>query len=480
MTQYCDFHPRQPAHWHCPNCHGRVCADCAPEAAMLKGENACPICRHSLCTIKKSTHARPFWQQMPALLRSSLNGQSMWVILLCSGIAGGFLGPMWLQVLSAVLIVAVTLATACAWAFHNATPSTLHGPSFAKVWQLCSAFEMRVMGLLVLLPLMAVMASYHYASAAVSFLLFVLCLLVVPVLQLQVVMSRSSSLALNLNSFVRLFGLLEKSYLVLVANTFALLVMGIVVWDFSYRHLPTAYAGSIAIAGEVYLALVYASILAALRGQLKEQQAYQGNPVIQLPGRADKVEAEINVALKLGRYEHVYVLLERELRAASCPDYRREQLYRLTLAAKDERRLEIHSQTFMRMLLARGRDGEALDLLRRLRRSNAGYRLYDSSLAVRLATAANKQHHYKQVLWLAQEAHTRYDELDRVAQLYLLAAQVLISQFQEYKKAAAYLRYIDAHCESQLSSPCRSDSTETSIADERQRLQQSITDSSGA
>ena len=411
---------------------------------MALGDGVCPICRKQLELVSKPVEQGVFWQKIPEVFQASLAITSLIPILLCSVLSLGLLGPLLAQVIVAWCIFLLLLVYGCADARHVVSGHNAFQSFKGNVGHIWSHVESaRHVIALVLVALSSVALCLAYADSTFAVLASFAWLLVLPLMLLTALRDEHEIRVFNINAWVQLLGQLGGHYFVLLVYGASLLGASLVVWDLFTRNVPSVFAIPISVALVSYATLVYFRILGlVLRQQnMMTQHAKRHVGTVKVE-HAKQIEADISIALKTGQYEHLFVLLERELRSSSCPDFRREQLYKLVLARDDVRRLELHSQTFLRLLLARGRNRQALDLLKTLRVNNVRYRLYDAVLALSLAGASYKCGEHKLLLWLANDAHERFDGESAVAELYMLAARALITPFREYAKAAAYLRYV--------------------------------------
>ena len=88
---------------------------------------------------------------------------------------------------------------------------------------------------------------------------------------------------------------------------------------------------------------------------------------------------------------------------------------------------------------------QAGKLVERLREYKPDFVLYDLELSLKLAESFQQGKQYELVLWLANDAHTRFDPSLTLAELYLLTAKVLLSKSNNPAKAQVYLNYIQTH-----------------------------------
>lgn len=70
MTQYCKYHPTQPAHWECTACDTQFCNDCVKErvltvSGMTTGTmHLCPDCNLELIWVGAANLIDPFWTRL--------------------------------------------------------------------------------------------------------------------------------------------------------------------------------------------------------------------------------------------------------------------------------------------------------------------------------------------------------------------------------------------------------------------------------
>ncbi|MGB5987016.1 MAG: tetratricopeptide repeat protein [Desulfobacterales bacterium] len=77
MNATCQFHPHQPAYWHCPRCRQSHCQQCVirrPPVSPLSEHYfyLCPLCGDLSEFIGVARIHKPFWRRLPAMLRYPL------------------------------------------------------------------------------------------------------------------------------------------------------------------------------------------------------------------------------------------------------------------------------------------------------------------------------------------------------------------------------------------------------------------------
>jgi hypothetical protein len=158
-----------------------------------------------------------------------------------------------------------------------------------------------------------------------------------------------------------------------------------------------------------------------------------------------RLDADIDIALKRGDYNTAVTLLEGDLKRHAFSDLRRDQLFKLLSALKDFEKLEHFAQIFLWLMVSRGQITPAADFLRQLTEKNPDFKLFDVELSKTLADRFHKKGEYRLVIWIAKDAHTRFDPSPELAELYLRAAKTLLEKYAQKNKARSYLRYIITH-----------------------------------
>ena len=70
MTQYCKYHPTQPAHWNCGSCNNQFCNNCVIERPLTvtglqtRKIHICPDCNLELEWVGASNLIDPFWTRL--------------------------------------------------------------------------------------------------------------------------------------------------------------------------------------------------------------------------------------------------------------------------------------------------------------------------------------------------------------------------------------------------------------------------------
>jgi len=245
---------------------------------------------------------------------------------------------------------------------------------------------------------------------------------------------------------------MRLSYLGLVAYVFLAYVITLIIYDFSKQHLPGIFTPTLTTAAMGYFTFsifgLFAYVLRQNNAFLPMEEATKKtaenspNKSLNNNEQLQRLDADIDIAVKVGDFEHAITLIENDLKRNNHSDLRKQQLYQLLTAKNDLGKLERYAQLFLRLMLDRGQIESASDFIEKLKKHNPEFKLYDASLSSLLAESFHQQKLYKLVLWLAKDAHTRFDPCPELADLYLLTAKTLLSKFNQKQTAQNYLSFI--------------------------------------
>ncbi len=441
MKRYCNYHPIASAKWHCDACHHDYCQQC-----IVDSRNPCPHCHHTLKAVSRYSDLPPFWTQASLFAGSLFDSRTLLVLTLVLALSFGQLGPGYLAFTCMGLALFICSAhgrfRAIARFREQADPKSLGlSPSdIIRVGLLSTS--------IVAVPVLLCAGIYLFAGALFAVILALLLTLIGPALLIVHLQHDELSDALSINALLQTIAQLSSAYgllvLYLLTTVFAVLFLA----DFGAQYLPSLLHVVLVFVAPAIAMLLMFEICGYVIAQYGLEEAEEDNSAQHGPdpyqGSMTTVQlnASLDMALKDGEYRRAIELLEKELKRHSFSDLRREQLLKLMLAMDDQEGLERNAQLFLWLMLGRGRIPEAVQFLRQRRQYNQQFRLFDAQLSLDLAKQCSRLGEHKLVLWLAQDAHKRFDVDANVAELYLLTAKTLLLQFKQAKKARIYLNFV--------------------------------------
>jgi hypothetical protein len=279
--------------------------------------------------------------------------------------------------------------------------------------------------------------SHHYVAFVVVMAALLFTLPVVAVIEGQE--ERPVGLS-PLSYFVQVMANLGPNYIALCSWGLLLVYAGLVGIDGLQTFAPAFIQSAAAPVLVAYLILVWQTAV-GLSMPMQFSAAGADSRSKYASSVTNIEEVQIGIALREGKYDRVFALLESDYYRNGMSDYRLEQLYKLSLAQNRHALLVEYGAVFMSMLVRRGRDEEALSLLFTLRKKREDYRVADAQLCLNLVKSCERKKKQKLLLWLVQDAHWRFPQ-DQilVAEMYRSAAKVLHKCFRQHAKALAYMK----------------------------------------
>jgi hypothetical protein len=294
---------------------------------------------------------------------------------------------------------------------------------------------------------------FHYINGISAVLFALLTLTLLPAVLLMLLYSNQPHTLHTAPqpSYIQIIKKMHLSYLGLVAYLCFGYLMTITFADLARELLPSYSQAVVAALLASYFTLTLFGLLGYV---LKRYESFtikpntpQKNPKTHSTAGSNslRLDADLDIAVKDGDYLKAIGLLEESVKKSGRSDLRVQQLYKLLLEHKDHLRLERYSHLFIELLLARGQNLAAYELIEMLRKANPEFVIYDLSLALNLAEVFYEMKEYALVIWLAQDAHSRTEPCTNLAKLYLLAAKTLLSKSKSPEKATFYLEFITEH-----------------------------------
>ncbi len=90
MTEYCKYHPTQPAHWNCNSCNNQFCNNCVIERPLTVNGlqtgkmHICPDCNQELTWAGASNLIDPFWTRLTKIFLYPFSAKTLILSLILS------------------------------------------------------------------------------------------------------------------------------------------------------------------------------------------------------------------------------------------------------------------------------------------------------------------------------------------------------------------------------------------------------------
>ena len=450
VTNFCDFHPVNEAHWQCPDCHCGVCQDCIPEFTLSQERAHCPQCRAPLALAQSKPIRQGIWQLGAGIVRLSISPLSLAFTLLLG------LTSLLLSMLAVPSAIIYSLVVVTSFAFGGTITDSLSrsrreanhrlaikGISRKFDWRVWSSFVLKGLVAIGLATAFTARGEYLLLAGGIVVLVFTL-----PALMLMPYIQAIAGEHRAINRFVRTIAHLGSDYAAL--GVWALAIAGslLVLTDMALFYVPQPGAIALTICLTSQAIVLWCVALGRVAGELNRVAVSQPKTVRKL-SQSRSLDAKLDLALLNGDYDRVIALLETAYFRSDVPDFRLEQLFRLLLAQENWTALQKYSYPIMSLLMARGRLTELVSFLKALRKQNPDYRVRDVALCLDLVRVCVRCNESSLLLWLIQDAHIRFPESgDAVAEMYRDAGKILHREFKDHRKALAYLRVASKASES--------------------------------
>jgi len=422
-----------------------------PDANEKTKTGICPHCYQPLLFLEKQQANTPFWQNLSRFFRFPFQLEPLLLIVLSSILGLAFLSHYALA-LSAALMITLALVHYGQKILKSETSVLQKAPALSSIlssqYVKQSVSASLLFGVAILSPLLAA----SYLNLPLALFLSTIMLWFLPALLMVKLRQEKFDNSLHIDTILAPIISMKWTYVSLVGILATLLLSSLVIIDFSLQHLPVLAASVISAAISSYFSLVMFSLLSYVLLEYKSFSKKDDSPTKQKAVRPlheidnlKRLDADIDIAIKSGNYTRLTTFLEKELKRASFSELRRDQLYKLLSALNDYKRLEQYAHAFLWRMYGRGQIEAAVQFIHQCRAHNPEFVLFDLELSKLLAEAFHKIEEYNLIVWLAYEAHTRFDPEPNLAELYLRVAKTLLTKQHDKYRPQAYLSYIIKH-----------------------------------
>lgn len=463
MSHYCHFHPISQAKWRCSKCTRFYDNACVPTANEKKQHGLCPFCESALIYLPAEiTSSNTNFYPLKELVRDCLTRTHFYVFFVSLSLAG----------LSSLFDVSTTLKILLSFAavffinLHFARESSYHlhsnqltGKRKSKVknklnnplFSMLSPTASAQLALLSIILLLFPAYCFYFLNWFIGLALVIFGGISFPFL---IIFSLHSSDSDQEAKFSKLFKALQPFYLKLAGQSLGFYWLALFISDVAKSLAPFTIALAISVSISTLAFFILLNIcakafmlsLSKINRPQKAQAGPKGPTSIYSHDKISTLDMDIDQALKIGKYPEVVILLEDALKRNGNSNLRRQQLYLLLTELQDTEKLARYAGLFLYWMLERNKIKDASKFIYQLRKNNPSFVMHDLSLMSKLAKQFIRTKKYTLVLWLAEDAKTRFKPCEELASIYLTAAQALITYFKDLKKAEEYLLFVFNTC----------------------------------
>lgn len=451
MKHDCDYHPGDPAKWHCGECQMHYCPRCMPDADNRQRRALCPQCSKAMRYLGAATEVVPFWNRLGAFFRYPFHSDPLMVIAICTLVP--VVAPANLIGVLIWLVLALALFKYTYAVINHTAEGHLKPPPVAVAFT-GSGFDIVILQLLVFVLMGGLVTAAAMVGGPVLMLLaLAFVVLALPASIMVLAMERSVGAAVNPMNLMVLISRIGSPYFLLYGYLILLTLASGAAQDFAVNHFPFWVSQPLAGFLNSTFTLILFHMLGYLLFQYQEELGFAADLQDGLDGqdsqhrdRSARFDADIDMNLKDGNYDRVQSMLKEALKRDRDNAVRIGQLYQLLTARNDVAELYRYHPRILGWLADRN-DGDGMAaLLEHLQSAEPQFRLDDPELAVRCARVLYHRGQFKPALRLLQDFHKRYPDSEQLAPAYLLVAQSLANGLNQWEKATAFLTFIQKRC----------------------------------
>lgn len=352
---YCNYHPMEPATYHCPQCQIDCCDLCVDDSDIEHGIR-CLKCHGEMTLLAAEHRVTPFWRRLQESFRYPLNLQTLLLIAAVSVVSTLTSMAASAQLVAFIINLAATgvMVKYSFLSLQETSAGNLEAPDLTEAYQGGIALVLRLMLMLFLMgaSVFAVAVFVHPSLAGLLGFYFIVAF---PASLIQFAISENTFAALNpLNSF-RLIAAIGLPYGLLVA---LILVM---VGSVSVIHQLIGYEFSVvalslqAMASNYYIVVVF-HIMGYMLFQYQGRLGYSAREHGDVAGRSEEAVtlANLDMLLKEGRYDALREGYNKALERFPSSKALYGRYFDFLVQAKNPDWLGAFAERYLRFLLQQG------------------------------------------------------------------------------------------------------------------------------
>lgn len=463
MSHFCYFHPISQAKWRCNQCFRYYDNACVPKANEKQHQGICPLCESPLKHLPTETLSGDAkFYPLRDLVKDCFTSTHFYLLFLSASFAllvtlvDIHSSLKILLCFSAMLFIHLHFARESSYHLHQAQQTGRRSTALVSKRKR-SSLSMLAPATSIQLSLFSVLLLVFPAYCFYSLHWFTGLLLIFiggAAFPFLIIFSFHSSDNSQGVSLATLFKEIKPFNRNLINLSLGLYCFVLFVNDLalSLTSLTVAMAISLSLSALCLFVIlnmcakVFTFNLIKLGKQNQKRHEPKGPTSIYNHDKISTLDIDIDQALKTGQYQKVMLLLEDALKRNGNSNLRRQQLYLLLKELNDKEKLARYAGLFLYWMLERNKIKDAGQFLYQLRKDNPAFVLHDLSLMNKLARQFVRTKKYALVLWLTEDAKTRFKPSEDLASLYIFGTQALITHFKDLKKAEEYLLFILNSC----------------------------------
>jgi hypothetical protein len=418
-----------------------------PDADESKQTSICPKCSKNMHYQGAAHDIEPFWNRIGTFFSYPFAMDPMILIAICTFVPI-FLGQNLFGLLGAFILFCILTKYV-----YSIVERTAEGhmtpPTFSSAFAgegLGIIFQQ--LGVFFLMGLMVVGAG-KAGGPVLAFITVGFILLSFPASVITLALEKNIVDAINPIRLLSLMGAIGWPYMVLYGHLLLFFFALSAIQDFVFQHFPSVIAQPISGFLFSYFMVIIFHILGYVLFQYQDKlgyaadlSEYEAEPTSMIQNRSLRIDADIDINLKEGRYDTVIGILEEEVKKNPNHIIRREQLYKVLWASHNIERLSKYAQPILRLFVSNNTPDKSAEVLKALLKRNPAFQLQDPELIFQLTQQLYHQGEYRLILVLVKDMHRRFDTFDKLPDTYLVVAKTLANGLRQWDKSAKYLLFV--------------------------------------
>jgi hypothetical protein len=420
---YCQFHPLNPATWHCPQCMYDAC-DCCTDEGIYNDDHRCMVCNTPVRSLGSANTAIPFWRHLEESFRYPMKADAIVLIVTVAllNILASFLpvGPI-IQILLYSVIFSYSFQCMRQTARGNMTIPDINS-TYGQGMPLIIRFFISI----TVIDLVITYSGEILGNGIGQLISFII-LLSIPAMIILYGLSESLLETLNPLSIYKLIVTIGLPY-GLIPGFILIMDSSVMILQELFSSVPL-FSSLLQEMTSNYYIIVMFNIMGYMIFQNQEKLGFTAREShgVSIKGRSEdeRLQCHLQVLLKDGRFEEMIDTYEKAILKNPENKSLAEDCFKLLIAIHNNDYLHSFASFYLELLIKNKHFDQLCGVYKRITLIIPEYLPDTAEIRHTLANAMHERGDFKVAVKLLNGLHQAFPEYKETGKAYALMAECL-------------------------------------------------------